>query len=107
MCEPSDLVVSVELLVLPLTLPEGLPLGLQCLGQVCVLQTFLRVLLRQHLQLPLDGLQLLPRQSDRYYINSETLGLSNERLQIGLESSKSVQKMYLSLYFFFLKFFIK
>lgn len=45
-CVSSDLVVSVELLVLSLTLPEGLPLSLQCLGQVSIFQTFLRVLLR-------------------------------------------------------------
>lgn len=56
----ADLVVSVQLLVFSLTLPEGLALSLQSLSQVSVLQTFLRVLLRQHLQLPLDGLQLLP-----------------------------------------------
>lgn len=59
-CVHSDLVVSIQFLVFSLTLPEGLALGLKCLSQVSVLQTFLRVLLRQHLQLPLDGLQLLP-----------------------------------------------
>lgn len=58
----ADLVVSIKLLVLPLTLPQGLPLRLQGLGQVSVLQALLRVLLRQNLQLPLDGLQLLPEE---------------------------------------------
>lgn len=56
----AHLVVGVELLVLALALPQGLPLGLQRLGQVGVLQALLRVLLRQHLQLPLHRLQLLP-----------------------------------------------
>lgn len=41
----SDLVVSVQLLVFSLALPEGLALSLQRLGQVSVLQTFLGVLL--------------------------------------------------------------
>lgn len=68
-CVCLHLVVCVELLVLSLTLPEGLPLGLQCLGQVSVLQTFLRVLLWQHLQFSLNGLQLLPRQSDHHNIS--------------------------------------
>lgn len=48
------LVVCVELLVLALALPQGLPLSLQRLRQVRVLQALLRVLLRQHLQLALD-----------------------------------------------------
>ena len=61
----SYLVMSVELLVLPLTLPEGLPLGLQRLGQVGVLQALLGVLLRQHLDLPLEGAQLLPATNAR------------------------------------------
>lgn len=39
------LVVCVELLVLSLTLPEGLPLGLQRLGQVGVFQALLGILL--------------------------------------------------------------
>ena len=68
-CVQSNLVVSVELLVLSLTLPEGLPLGLQGLGQVSVLQTFLRVLLRQHLQFSVDRLQLLPGQARHHNIN--------------------------------------
>ena len=54
------LVVCVELLVLSLTLPEGLPLGLQRLGQVGVFQALLGILLRQHLNLPLERTQLLP-----------------------------------------------
>lgn len=37
----SDLVVSIKLLVLSLTLPEGLPLGFQRLGQVGVFQALL------------------------------------------------------------------
>lgn len=40
-CGPRHLVVCVELLVLPLALPEGLSLGLQGLGQVSVLQALL------------------------------------------------------------------
>ena len=44
-CMCVHLVVCVELLVLPLTLAEGLPLGLQRLGQVGVLQALLGVLL--------------------------------------------------------------
>lgn len=48
------LVVCVELLVLSLTLPEGLPLGLQRLSQVGVFQALLGILLRQHLNLPLE-----------------------------------------------------
>jgi len=52
--------VCIELLVLPLTLPEGLPLSLQRLGQVGVFQALLGILLRQHLDLPLEGTQLLP-----------------------------------------------
>lgn len=39
------LVVRIKLLVLSLALTQGLSLSLQCLRQVCVLQTFLRVLL--------------------------------------------------------------
>lgn len=39
------LVVCVELLVLSLTLTEGLPLCLQCLRQVGVFQALLRILL--------------------------------------------------------------
>lgn len=54
------LVVCVELLVLPLALPEGLPLGLQRLGQVGVFQTLLGILIRQHFNLPLERAQLLP-----------------------------------------------
>lgn len=56
------LVVGVELLVLPLALAEGLPLSLQRLRQVGVLQTLLGILLRKHLQLPLHRLQLLPAE---------------------------------------------
>jgi len=64
------LVVCVELLVLPLALPEGLPLGLQGLGQVGVLQALLGVLLRQHLDLPLEGTQLLPANAARKHTTS-------------------------------------
>lgn len=53
-CECMHLVVCVELLVLSLTLPEGLPLGLQRLSQVGVFQALLGILLRQHLNLPLE-----------------------------------------------------
>lgn len=52
--------MRVQLLVLPLALAEGLPLGLQGLGQVGVLQALLGVLLREDLKFPLDRLQLLP-----------------------------------------------
>lgn len=47
------LVMGIEFLVLTLALPQGLPLGLQRLGQVCILQALLGVLLRKNLQLPL------------------------------------------------------
>lgn len=40
-CHWAHLVVGVELLVLALALPQGLPLGLQRLGQVGVLQALL------------------------------------------------------------------
>lgn len=56
----THLVVGIELLVLTLALPQGLPLGLQRLGQVGILQALLRVLLREDLQFPLYRLQLLP-----------------------------------------------
>ena len=56
----AHLVVGVELLVLTLALPQGLPLGLQSLGQVGILQALLRVLLREDLQFTLHRLQLLP-----------------------------------------------
>lgn len=56
----AHLVVGIELLVLTLALPQGLPLGFQRLGQVGILQALLRVLLREDLQFPLYRLQLLP-----------------------------------------------
>lgn len=59
-CVCVHLVVCIQLLVLSLTLPEGLPLGFQRLGQVGVFQALLWILLWQHLDLPLEGAQLLP-----------------------------------------------
>lgn len=81
-CVHADLVVSIKLLVLPLTLPQGLPLRLQGLGQVSVLQALLRVLLRQNLQLPLDGLQLLPKQLHNCSIKPNSQQTSAENIGI-------------------------
>lgn len=61
----THLVVCVELLVFSLALPEGLPLGLQRLGQMGVLQALLGILLRQHLDLSLERTQLLPETQHR------------------------------------------
>lgn len=59
------LVVRIKLLVLSLALTQGLSLSLKRLRQVSVLQAFLRVLLRQHFDLPLKRQQLLPTQTHK------------------------------------------
>lgn len=71
----ANLIVGVKLLVLPLALPQSLPLGLQRLGQVRVLQALLGVLLRQHLKLTVDGLKLLPRVQHSTTVSDRLKGL--------------------------------
>lgn len=67
------LVVCVELLVLSLTLPEGLPLGLQRLCQVGVFQTLLGILLGQYLDLPLERTQLLPKTQHNVKLSDDLI----------------------------------
>lgn len=59
------LVPGPQVLVLLLALTQGLPLSIQSLDQVSVLQTLQGELLRQNVQLPLVGSQLLPSGRQR------------------------------------------
>lgn len=60
------LVVGIELLVFSLTLSQGLPLGLQRLGQMGVFQALLGILFWQYFNLTLERTQLLPETKQQH-----------------------------------------
>lgn len=67
----SHLVSGPQVLVFLLALTQGLPLSIQSLDKMSVLQTLQRKLLGQNLELPLEGFQLLALQTQTQIFNTE------------------------------------
>lgn len=65
------LVSGPQVLVFLLALTQGLPLSIQSLDKMSVLQTLQRELLGQNLELPLVGGQLLTLQTQMYNTHTD------------------------------------